>query len=354
MIKLLNVFVVYSLVVSSVFANETTTFIELKKIEESLTNNVSESAQKLESLSKNKNEFNSEEIYFFNLLKAHILLLQNKPDQSLELLGHLDKLETSSAGREGIKHLLTASINHYKGHSVEAFVSLDKSLDLLDKIKKQEYKSRILINAVGLYKDADLIDFSLDYGRRALVLANQLKDPSKICDATYELASIELLTKKYQMAENRLLSAKSYCEKAQHKILLLGVSYSILELRIETGKLDKAREIANELHPKMIDYGWDVLISASHSMLARLELSEANFKKAEEHAKKAYKIAKKTNDRKRMEVASRLLAQIYTELENDKEAIKFYKEYMELNDANKTRIRQRKMAFDMARRGKLE
>ena len=136
-------------------------------------------------------------------------------------------------------------------------------------------------------------------------------------------------------------------------MLALGVDYSILELRIETGSLEEARELAEELHPKMIEYGWDVFISASHTLVATLEFKEENFKLAEKHARTAYNTARKIDDKKRMETSAGLLAEIYSELEDDKKAIKFYKEYMELNAKNKTRIRQRKLAFDIARRGKI-
>ncbi|GAA0206956.1 hypothetical protein GCM10009123_13040 [Kangiella japonica] len=44
-----------------------------------------------------------------------------------------------------------------------------------------------------------------------------------------------------------------------------------------------------------------------------------------------------------------MLAEVYTELKDNDKAVEYYKEYMELNAQNRVKVRQRKLAFDIAR-----
>ncbi|WP_156768942.1 tetratricopeptide repeat protein [Kangiella sediminilitoris] len=325
---------------------------ELKEIEAELLVDLPTSLARLEAIGNEREKLSNKEKEHHKLLKAHVLYMTNNIAKAK---ADLEELESSQLDpeQEAKRLIVLSSIYHHKGESVDAFITLDKSLKLIDSLSDASSEAKILINAVGMYKDADLLEFALEYGRRAIRVANKIKDSRAMCRATYELGAIELLTQNFKMAENRLLMAKSYCEKSNNLIVSYAVNYGLMELNLETSNLKKAEEIAKDLYPKVEEYGWDVLRSATNTLYGKLHLEKNKLNLAEKHGLKAYELAKKIGDKKRTEAASALLAQVYSELDNDKEAIKFYKEYMELNVENKTRVRQRKLAFDIARRGNL-
>ena len=122
-----------------------------------------------------------------------------------------------------------------------------------------------------------------------------------------------------------------------------------MQLSIETGKVESAEAIARELHPKVEEYGWDVLRSGTKTLYGRLLLNKGELKEAKNFAEAGYQIAKNVKDKKRLEQAAALLAEVYTELKDNDKAVEYYKEYMELNAQNRVKIRQRKLAFDIAR-----
>lgn len=322
---------------------------ELIEIEEKLLHDLPASRERLNQIGEHKEYFSEKEKQHHKLLNAHLLFMMNDVDKAQAYLEALASNQLSP-DFDARKQMLLSSIYHHKGDSVNAFIAVDRSLNLIGKLKNNRYKSKILISAVGVYKDADLIEFALEYGRRAITLANDNKDGETMCLASFEMGAIELLTKNYKMAENRLLAAKEYCEKERITLATYAVSYSLMQLKVETGKLEKAETIGKELHAKVEDYGWDVLRSATKTLYGKLLLKKGELEQAKNYGEAGYQLAKKVKDKKRIEKAAALLAEVYTELGDNDKAVDYYKEYMKLNVQNKVRIRQRKLAFDIARR----
>ena len=320
---------------------------ELVEIEKTLLNDLPASRERLELIGQHKDNFSVKEKQHHQLLNAHLLFMMNDVDNAQVSLEDLAS-NTLSPDYDARKQMLLSAIYHHRGESVKAFMAVDRSLNLIEKLNSNRYKSKILIGAVGIYKDADLIEFALEYGRRAINLANESKDAETMCLASYEMGTIELLTKNYKMAENRLLTAKGYCDKEKIVIASYAIEYSLMQLNIETGKVDSAETIAKDLHSKVEIYGWDVLRSATKTLYGRLLLNKGELELAKNFGEAGYQIAKKVKDR--IEKAAALLAEVYTELKDNDKAVNYYKEYMELNVQNKVRIRQRKLAFDIARR----
>ena len=324
----------------------------LRNLESQLLLDLSASREQLNKLSSQVPQFDKVELFHYTILDAHLAVMESKLALGEEKLLGL-KEEGIPAGLKAIRFMLLASIYHHKGDSVAAFVYTDKALALLNAIKVDKYKFRVLNNTVSRYKDADLLEFALEYGRQAYRLANKIKDDNAICASSFELASIEILASKYNIAENRLMATRKYCEKANNILFLYAVQHSLLELNIKLGRIKEARELAETLLPKVVDYGWNVLTSSTYTLFGEVALAESNLEQAKEYGQKGYALALKINDKKRLENAAGLLAKIYTETKENQEAIKYYKKYMEMNVENKTRVRQRKLAFDIARRGSI-
>lgn len=325
---------------------------ELVEIEKKLLNDLPASRERLNLIGQHKDDLSVKERQHHKLLSAHLLFMMNDVDKAKLYLEELPS-DQVSPDHDARKQMLLSAIYHHKGESVKAFIAVDRSLSLMEKLNSERYKSKILIGAVGIYKDADLIEFALEYGRRAITLANESKNGETMCLASYEMGTIELLTKNYKMAENRLLTAKEYCGKEKIVVASFAIEYSLMQLKIETGKIESAEAIAKDLHAKVEDYGWDVLRSATKTLYGRLLLKKGEFELAKNFGEAGYKLAKKVEDKKRTEKAAALLAEVYTELGDNDEAVNYYKEYMELNVQGKVRTRQRKLAFDIARRGQL-
>ncbi|GAA0206964.1 hypothetical protein GCM10009123_13050 [Kangiella japonica] len=280
------------------YTKEAKSYIEdLNAIEANLLSDLSVSRLELSKLSKYKNQFSEREKYFYDVLDAHLLLLGSDLSASEKILEQLSS-QTSSKSLEAMRYVLLASIHHQRGDSVKAFLATDKSLDLLNAIERPIYKAKVLINAVSFYKDSDLLEFAIEHGRRAVYFANKTKNSYIICATSYELGAIELIAKKYMMAENRLHSARHHCEKEGSTLSIHAVDYSRLELMLETGKLKEARNLAEVIYPKIKDFGWSVLTSAIQTLFARLLFKEGSYEEAEKLALEAYKLANKINEKK--------------------------------------------------------
>ena len=84
--------------------------------------------------------------------------------------------------------------------------------------------------------------------------------------------------------------------------------------------------------------------------IAKNYVGMEDYHQAEKYALVAYNRATEGKDRRRLQIATEVLAQIYSSNGNKEKAIEYYKEFAELNSENKIKVRERKIAFDIARR----
>lgn len=325
---------------------------ELKDIEEHRLDNLEVTREKLSQIEQFKEKFNKDEQSLFMLLKGHSLIMDSKISAGQ---GILEKLvdNTEHTGIKARAYSILGSLHRVKGENIQAFIAVDNALDLLTTIKDDSYKLDILVNTVSTYKDAELIEFALEHGRRLLSVANKRKTEEALCNALFELGEIELMANELTLAKQRLLLAKSHCEKGSQKLYTFMVNDALINIDIESEEYDKALTKIEKMFEQVQDYSWELMIATYQIRFAQVYLGKGKVDEALSYAEKAYKMFETVHDVKRKELAASILAKIYTELDRKEEALKYYKEYMEINIENKQRVRQRKLAFDIARRGKM-
>ena len=125
--------------------------------------------------------------------------------------------------------------------------------------------------------------------------------------------------------------------------------------KVESGRGEFKKSI-DRLLPSLEqanDIGWKLLIASINADLAGNYLELGENKAAKQRALLSYQLAKEAKDKRRLQKAASLLGQIYSNEGKRDEALKYYNEFRELSTENKVKIRQRKLAFDIARRGRI-
>lgn len=328
-------------------------YSQLEQLEKEKLDNLSETKQRLANLHQYKTEFNLKELSLYNLIQAHFTIMSGNLNSGIKSLEELSGNTSSSASMRARANAMLGIVYRFKGENVKSFLALDKALNELNKIKNSHHKMSVLANVVTVYRDADLIEFALENARRLSSEANKIKTNKAYCSANLELGAIEAISGNGKLGKQRLLIAEEYCSKIDTPLPLIIVNETLISLDLKEKNIDSAFKRIEKFYPKVIKYGWKVTESAYKSLYASAHLLKGDAEKALPYALSAYEISLEYNDYKRNETATSILARIYDALGDDERALKYYKEYMDKNLKNKVMIRQRKLAFDVARRGKL-
>ncbi len=323
-------------------------YSQLKSIESVRLNDIENASNQLDEISQFDSEFNEAEKDLYLLLLAHSKAMQSDYEGAKELLTTLT-LNSNSIDIRSRAYSILAVIQNIQGNDIDAFVALDNSLSQLSEVNDPIYRLDILQNAVGVYKEAELIEFALELSRRHLTEAIRSNKNEPLCHANYELASIEIMAQKTKIAEERLKSTRQHCKESRQRLVLLEIDASLAQIAMINKRYDKAEKIMEEKYKDITHYDWEVLTSRANIIYSEIYLVKNRLNEAEKYATKAYKIAKGIQDKKRTLEASAVLAKIYSEMKNNEKAIKYYKEYMELNNELRTKVRKRKLAFQSTR-----
>lgn len=323
-------------------------YTQLKLIESVRLDDISNASAQLDEISQFESKFNEKEKDLFLLLKAHSKAMQSDYEGAKKLLTSLT-LESNSIDIRSRAYSILAAVQNIQGNDIDAFVALDNSLIQLSEVSDQIYRLDILQNAVSVYKESELIEYALELSRRHLTEAIRSNQNEPLCHANYELASIEIMAQKTKIAEERLKSTRQYCKEADQRLVLLEIDASLAQIAMINERYEKAEKIMEDTYKDIEHFGWEILTARANIIYSEIFLSKDKLKEAENHATRAYAIAKGSQDKKRILEASAVLAKIYSQKNDNEKAIKFYKEYMELNNELRTKVRQRKLAFQSTR-----
>lgn len=325
---------------------------ELKEIEKNRLFDLNETAIKLKKIKEHEKEFTQKERELFRLLLGHSTLMQSDISSAEEILVELTK-ESKSVNIKARAYSILTSLYALKGEDVASFMALDTALKMLPKMDNEQYVFDILVNAVSVYKQSELLEFALEHARRLLSAANKQKTDLMLCNSMFELGDIENIIGNKSLAKKRLMLAKGHCEKSDEVLLAMMVDESLSRIDMHEGDYKGALKRLEKMYPVVLDYGWGVMIALYQVSIGEAYFNKNDIDKALQFADSAYKIAKKGSDAKRLELSAALLAKIYTKIDDKDNAIKYYQEYMERSKDNDVKVRQRKLAFEVARRGKL-
>ena len=327
-------------------------YSKLVEIEANNLNGNAQLKQSLEDIGQNFDQFDKQEKDFFNLLTGHSQYMHGQHAQVKETLEPVIKT-TNDLNIKARATSILASSEWIIGNTVDSFIYLDQAISLLPKVKSAKYRVAILQNATGIYKESELIEYALEYARRLKVEAEKDGDNLSICAANYELSSIELMVDKLNMARSRILAAKEHCKESGVAVFQLGIEDSLARIELKEGHPDKAVKRLKSVLPFAEKIGWEMGVAIVEVNLAESLFEIEKFEEAKKYALSAFETSERLNDKKRMEMSAGILAQIYTKIDNKEKAIEYYNKYRTLNTGNTIIIRQRKLAFNIARQGKL-
>lgn len=322
---------------------------DLVKLERNMLNGNSYVKKRLGEISEHQSQFTRLEQDFFQLLQAHHDYLTSNLQACKKRLRKLIK-QTDSVDIKAKANILLATAEHVLGNHVESFVALDKAVSAVPSLQRQRYKASILQTAVGIYRQAELYEFALELARNLQVEATKLKHGEYLCLANYELGTSEKQTGQIKMAKQRMLLAIEYCKNNNSKIFEYVSIIALNEIEADQGKLEKSNTELLKIIEPVNAIGWKNLISQLNIAIAKNYFRLKKYDKAEKHALASYHKATEGKDRRRLQMSAEILAQIYSKTGAKEEAIKYYNEFRKLNSENRVKVRQRKLAFDIARR----
>lgn len=321
---------------------------QLQTLELIKTSNPQLAREMLKELESSLTKLSDEQRDLYKLYYAHSLAIMGKYNQSQRELENL-ALTATTIDLKARAHSLLSNIYLFEGEYKDAFLHSARSLENLANLdEKKLHKFAVLQNASSLYKQSGLLTKAMEYSRQMLSIAEKQKDVLKLCVGNYEMASWEVEKSSVEIADLRLKSAESYCDKTGDDIFKILVA----ERRAQYFLLLKDQQSAIENlimwegRVKEIDY-------KSLSNLFEIKLSEAyleagNVDKALNYANSAYERTKEYNDSTRLMEACKLLASIYSELNDLEKSVEYYQEYMQLEKQLEIITNQRKLAYYMA------
>lgn len=334
---------------SAISAGNSIYYQELVDIERNMLNGNSYIENRLKDLSQHKDDFTALEKDFYQLLQSHHDYLSSNLEACKERLAALIK-QTKSINIKAKANILLATAEHVLGNHVESFIALDKAVTAVPNLTRQRYKASILQTAVGIYQQAELFEFALELARNLQVEARKLKHGEYLCIANYELGMIERRTGQIKMAKQRLMLAVDYCKNNESKVFEYVSIIALNEIEANQGKLKKSNTELLKIIGPVNAIGWKNLIAQLNIAIAKNYFRLNKYDRAEEHALASYHKASEGKDRRRLQMSAEILAQIYSKTGQKEEAIKYYNEFRKLNSENRVKVRQRKLAFDIARR----
>ncbi|GAA4359650.1 hypothetical protein [Kangiella marina] len=283
----------------------------------------------------------------YQLIKGHFYYIEGKHNEAKTLLSDLAK-STNNSNIQARAYSIAAASAWTLGKAIDSFIYIKKANELLPKVNDNDYRVRILQNISSIYKDAELYEYALESSRQLKLEAEKTRKNTDRCVANYELASIERKVGFYDLALDRLLKSIKYCEKAKMTMFLLGIDDEIARIEGEQGNVASAIARLRNLIPKAEEYGWDMGAYIVYINLSKQLLKTESYEEAEAYALEGFNMSSYRKDKKRLQNASGILAEVYSALEENDKALKYFRIYRRLSNEREIKLRQRKLAFDTA------
>ncbi|AOE48895.1 tetratricopeptide repeat protein [Kangiella sediminilitoris] len=320
---------------------------ELERLEASIPNDIALATKEIQKYESREPDFTNEEKSLYQVTRAHIELLNSNFKQA-ELL--LEDLLNSKAGAnyKARAHSLMASIYSATGEYDETYYHLDWSIRLLDQVDKERYKVTILSNALNSYNDLEMTSYSMDYAVRLLRFGEKTDNKFAVCLAKVELTLIEIQLNDIAIARERLEETKDICSEGTTNLIQLTIQIIEARIALLSDERDKAKRLLEKYYPITEKFGWGIFTCIVEVSLAETYYQLEQYQKARIMAMRGFERADQVNDLKRKKQASRILANIETELGNEDEAIKYYKKYIQLEQEYNTSLKQRKLSYSRA------
>jgi len=301
----------------------------------------------LEQLESIQEELNQQQRELFKLYTAHSFAIQGKYAKAENLLIELAD-SSSDPYIVSRSYSMLSNVFAYEGKFQEAFIYSAKSVENIETLSdKNLHKFAILQNSASLFKLAGLDNKAMEYSRQLLRIAETHGDPLRLCAANYEMASWELEHSSTVMAQSRMDSVLNYCNKADDILLKLLSAEIKAQLLLLNRKPNKAVEVLLEWKDEVDQIGYRKLKSLYETRLSESYAELGKYDEALDYGLSAYRVAKQLNDVGMLIETCRILASIYSKLDELEKSVKFYQEYIDYEKQLRFITNKRKMAYYM-------
>lgn len=353
LVKFKKIILIFSILVISISyasseeVQELAPEIILTELELIKTSNPSLAKEYLKHLESIQDELNKNQKELFQLYGAHSLAIQGYYSKAENLL-----IELSQSSDDlyiiSRSYSMLSNIFAYEGNFQEAFIYSAKSVDNLENLSdKNLHKFAILQNAASLFKLAKLDNKAMEYSRQLLRIAEASGDPLRLCAANYEMASWELEHNSTVMAQSRIENVLKHCNEADDVLLKILTAEIQAQLYLLNNKPEDSVKVLLSWQGEVDEIGYRKLKILYETRLSESYAELSEFDEALKYGLSAYKEAKGLNDIGMLIETCRILASIYSEMDDLKESVKYYQEYIDYEKQLRFITNKRKMAYYM-------
>ncbi|HEY9030707.1 MAG TPA: tetratricopeptide repeat protein [Kangiella sp.] len=319
----------------------------LSELELVKTSNPSLAKVYLVQLDGIKEELNQQQMELFKLYTSHSLAIQGQYSDAENLLIELAD-SSSDIYIVSRAYSMLSNVFAYEGKFQEAFIYSAKSLNDIEKLSdKNLHKFAVLQNAASLFKLAGLDNKAMEYSRQLIRIAEAQNDPLRLCAANYEMVSWELKHNSTVMAQSRVDNLLEHCENADDLLLKLLSAEVQAQLLLLNKKPIKAVDVLLEWQDEVEEVGYRKFKSLYETRLSEAYQEQGKYDEALTYGLSAYSVAKELNDIGMLIETCKILASVYSKLDELEESVKYYQEYIDYEKQLRFITNKRKMAYYM-------
>ncbi|NVK21924.1 MAG: hypothetical protein HWD86_05355 [Kangiellaceae bacterium] len=302
----------------------------------------------LSKVESNKALLTPEQLDKFHLYSGHSQMMSGLYDDALN---SFDKILATSQDNnyQARAKVLKGVVQASQGQYIDAFVNIEAANGMLSELSDNLARKDVLVNIVNVYVSTGLIDKAYPYSKHLLKVIIPEQDPKDYCFAYYNAGKIELLMEKYDVARHNFSIAKKNCQLAEQKLYQYYLVEESARISLHDNDPNTAYNLVKNKLKDIETFGWDMLISSFHITLSEMALEKKAVEESVGLGEKGYKLAKKLNYLPLIKESARVLAKAYSQRENEKKAVEYYQEYIDAERKFKIQMRQRKLAYYMAK-----
>ncbi|MEP0986246.1 HAMP domain-containing sensor histidine kinase [Ekhidna sp.] len=248
-------------------------------------------------------------------------LLYDKPQQSLEFALEANKLANDAKSDSLIALTLNriGSAHWSLGNQMIALEKIQASLQMSEQNGFESIMAKNLGNIGNVYASSGLGLDAIGYYKSELEIQKKLKDNFRLFAINNNIGKAFLDLSYYDSSRHYLIAASKYLNPQfvhLHSIFF----FNQAELSFKEGNLEKADSLLQLTFANATKYESKRGIIRANQLQAELDRRLGKKEKALEHAKKAFSMAKESNVKELIFIASRTLSRCYGDLNQFKEA----------------------------------
>lgn len=254
---------------------------------------------------------NIDSAYFYH--KESVVLARSKGFKKLQARGHINLGE----------------VYRIQGNYLKSIENLDSAVSICEKEKFYAYFATTYTEIGNVNLAVKEFETARNYYNKALESATKNKFYGSMANANIKLAELAIAQQQWNEATVFYNKAETLCIEKNLPLIHIKVKRGIGALQLMINEPQNALVSLKESLGMMEELGVQFEAEITYHLLGKTLFGLANYSESNIYLKKAYKAAKKYNNKELMPICFSLY-QLNNKLNNSSAALKFYEEYIHL------------------------